>query len=154
MDSISDPPFHEAYNILFDKTRNHCNSDNGGDNELIVVDECELPVIDLSRLEKSEKEREECKSEIARASQEWGFFQVVKHGISSEILKKLRCEQEKVFKQPFDTKRKEDKFLNFSAGSYRWGSPSATCIKQLSWSEAFHILLSDILGSTASDSLR
>ena len=141
----------EAYKILFDKTQGKEDIMN----EVVVVEERKLPVIDLSGLEESDEvAREECKSQIARASQEWGFFQVVKHGISSEILKKLRCEQEKVFKQPFDTKRKEDKFLNFSAGSYRWGSPSATCIKQLSWSEAFHILLSDILGSTASDSLR
>lgn len=149
MDSISDPPFHEAYKILFDKTRNINQENNDFDHQDLVAEECELPVIDLSCLEDSDEvAREECKSHIARASQEWGFFQVVKHGISSEIFSRLRCEQEKVFKQPFEKKTKEDKFLNFSAGSYRWGTPSATCIRQLSWSEAFHIPLTDILGST------
>lgn len=139
--SISDPPFHEAYKILLDK--------NGIDNdEEVVAEECELPVIDLRRLEESDAAaREECKSQIARASQEWGFFQVVNHGISSDIFRRLRCEQEKLFKQPFHKKTKED---NFSAGSYRWGAPSATCIRQLSWSEAFHIPLTDILESNAS----
>lgn len=138
----SDPPFEETYKYLFNKDQNIIND------ELMVDNECELPVIDLSRLnDDDEVAREECKSMIANASQEWGFLQVVNHGISSDILTRLRCEQKKVFKEPFDKKTKEDKFLNFSAGSYRWGTPTATCIKQLSWSEAFHIPLTDILGS-------
>ncbi|CAJ2651006.1 unnamed protein product [Trifolium pratense] len=145
MDSInSDPPFEETYKNLFNKTKNIIND------ELIMVDgECELPLIDLSRLNKTnDVANEECKSMIAKASQDWGIFQVVNHGISSDILKRLRYEQEKVFKEPFDKKRKEDKFLNLSSGSYRWGTPTATCIKQLSWSEAFHIPLTDILESS------
>jgi len=152
MDSVSDPPFHEAYKILFDRTPENI---NGSDNDFLVAEECQLPVIDLSRLEESDESvREECKSHIARASRDWGFFQVVNHGISSDIFSRLRCEQEKVFRQPFEKKMKEDKFLNFSAGSYRWGTPTATCIRQLSWSEAFHIPLTDILGSSRSNSLR
>ena len=148
MGSISDPPFMEAYKILFDKTQGKEDIMN----EVVVVEERKLPVIDLSGLEESDEvAREECKSQIARASQEWGFFQVVNHGISSEIFSRLRCEQEKVFKQPFDMKTKVD---NFSAGTYRWGAPTATCIRQLSWSEAFHIPLTDIIGSTASNPLR
>ncbi|KAL1355453.1 hypothetical protein HN51_007485 [Arachis hypogaea] len=140
MASIWDPPFMEAYKNLLEKKEDMRNN-----NEVVVVEECELPVIDLSLLEASEElAREECKSQIARASEEWGFFQVVKHGISGDILKRLRWQQEKAFKEPFDVKAKED---NFSAGAYRWGSPTATCIKQLSWSEAFHIPLTDIIGS-------
>lgn len=158
MDPISDPPFEEAYKTLFNKTQNssreennNCGDDGFHNNEFLVVEECELPTIDLSRLEASDEAvREECKCGIARASREWGFFQVVKHGISSDVLSRLRCEQEKVFKLPFDKKTKENKFLNFSAGSYRWGTPTATCIRQLSWSEAFHIPLTDILGSGGS----
>ncbi|CAI8587266.1 unnamed protein product [Vicia faba] len=151
MDSInSDPPFEETYKNLFNKAQNHINND-----ELMVEEECELPLIDLSSLNEIDYDdvtREECKSMIAKASQDWGFFQVVNHGISNEILRLLRLEQEKVFKEPFEKKRKEDKFLSFSAGSYRWGTPSATCIQQLSWSEAFHIPLIDILGrSTGSN---
>lgn len=125
--------------MLFDKAQNIDELDS---DQLVVDGECELPVIDLSRLSEA---REECKCEIARASQEWGFFQVVNHGIPTDILCRLRCEQEKVFKQPFHNKTKEDKFFNFSPGSYRWGTPSATCTTQLSWSEAFHIPLTDIL---------
>ena len=163
----SDPPFQQAYKTLIDKTIEKIkttttttsitpkiNKDNN--NELVnMVEECELPLIDLSRLHfGDEVEREECKAEIARASQEWGFFQVVNHGISCEILEEMKFEQERVFKQPFDKKIKEDMYLNFSAGTYRWGTPTATCLKQLAWSEAFHIPLLDISNSDAFDSLR
>ncbi|KAJ0081910.1 hypothetical protein Patl1_11053 [Pistacia atlantica] len=140
----SDPPFRQTYKTLFDKTSEEtCN-------EVVTVEECELPLVDLGRLNLDESEMEECKREIAIASQEWGFFQVINHGISRDILEKLREEQVKVFRQPFDTKSKEERF---PAGSYRWGTPSATCLKQLSWSEAFHIPMTDISDSGAFSSL-
>ncbi|XP_030487812.2 gibberellin 2-beta-dioxygenase 8 [Cannabis sativa] len=156
----SDPPLYKAYKTLFDKTinelafQNSNNNNNNNKNQLlspssppsaVTVDECELPLIDLSRLSLGEAaEREECKSQIARASREWGFFQVINHGISKGLLEEVRSEQEKVFKEPFEKKSQEDKYLKFSAGSYRWGTPTATCLGQLSWSEAFHIPLHSI----------
>lgn len=151
----SDPPFHEAYKTLFDKTIEKKITPKN--EQVVMVEECELPLIDLSRLDHGDEgEREGCKLEIARASQEWGFFQVVNHGIACEILEEMRFMQERVFKQPFDIKTKEDEYLNFSAGSYRWGTPTATCLRQLSWSEAFHIPLLDISTSPPAgfDSLR
>ncbi|KAA8519994.1 hypothetical protein F0562_014250 [Nyssa sinensis] len=149
MESL-DPPFQETYKTLFDKYSMDAMLND--DTEFIIVEECELPVIDLSRLNGGELEREECKNEIAKASQEWGFFQVVNHGISGEILERMRREQVKVFKKPFHEKI-NDMHLNFSAGSYRWGTPSATCLRQLSWSEAFHVPLTDISGSGGLTSL-
>ncbi|XP_012091411.1 gibberellin 2-beta-dioxygenase 8 isoform X2 [Jatropha curcas] len=145
----TDPPFHEIYKTLLDKTIQESKTKTATtDNELDIIEECELPLIDLSRLSLlDELEKEKCKEEIARASQEWGFFQVVNHGISREILENMRREQVKLFKQPFDKKSKEDKFLNFSSGTYRWGTPTATCLSQLSWSEAFHIPMTDISAS-------
>lgn len=151
----TDPPFHQAYKSLIEDTSN-----NIFGKKLVLVEECELPLIDLSRILHNdnvvdESEREECKEEIARASQQWGFFQVTNHGISKDLLEKMRKEQVKVFKQPFDKKSKEDKFMNFPAGSYRWGTPTATCLNQLSWSEAFHIPMADISASaTAFTTLR
>lgn len=152
MDS-ADPPFHETYKALFSKAAEESASSKEEPAATSTFEECELPLIDLSRLDKSPDESRECKSEIARASREWGFFQVVNHGISGEILEKMRREQVKVFKQPFEKKIKEDKLLNFS-GSYRWGTPTATCLRQLSWSEAFHVPLADISGSGGLNSLR
>ncbi|GFS29858.1 gibberellin 2-oxidase 8 [Actinidia rufa] len=66
-----DPPFQHSYKRLFDE---------GGrkyENALVPIEERDLPVIDLSRLDDDDEggvEREECKREIAMASREWGFF--------------------------------------------------------------------------------
>ncbi|CAI9755121.1 unnamed protein product [Fraxinus pennsylvanica] len=142
-ESSPDPPFQETYKTLFNNL-----TDTAQKNfpQLSVMEEVELPLVDLNQLNLGDSERESCKKQIARASQEWGFFQVINHGISREILEKMRREQVKLFKKPFQDK-KNGKDLNFSAGSYRWGAPTATCLSQLSWSEAFHVSLSDILGS-------
>ncbi|KAK4754399.1 hypothetical protein SAY87_002503 [Trapa incisa] len=148
MDS-ADPPFHEIYKALF----NNAAKESTPPMAISTFEECELPLIDLSRLDKSPDESMECKAEIAKASREWGFFQVVNHGISREILERMRREQVKVFKQPFQEKVKEELLLNMSSGSYRWGSPRATCLRQLAWSEAFHVPLTDILGSDGFSSL-
>ncbi|GLT83225.1 hypothetical protein SLE2022_015260 [Rubroshorea leprosula] len=138
----SDPPLHQTYKDLVNNTI------ESNDNELVIVEEQELPLIDLGRLSMDdEEEREGCEREIVRASEDWGFFQIINHGISKDILEMIREEQVKVFKQPFSKKCKEDKYLNLSAGSYRWGTPTATCLKQLSWSEAFHIPITDISGA-------
>ncbi|GAB4826671.1 hypothetical protein Ancab_033567 [Ancistrocladus abbreviatus] len=156
----SEPPFEEAYKTLFD---NHCSNMKGqehqDDNDVITtateVEEGELPLIDLWPLTGDEegpttKEvKEECKRGMAWAASEWGFFQVVNHGISKEVLENMRKEQEKVFREPFNKKQEMMNKKNMmSPGSYTWGTPTATCLRQLSWSEAFHIPLTDLPSST------
>ncbi|KAL0687897.1 hypothetical protein Bca4012_087574 [Brassica carinata] len=141
-----DPPFNDMYNTLFYKQITNTDSNvlevPFSFSVTAVVEEVELPVIDVSLLmDGAKKGREKCKEEIARASREWGFFQVIDHGISMDVLEKMRQEQIRVFREPFDKKSTSD---TFSAGSYRWGTPSATCLQQLSWSEAFHVPMTDI----------
>ncbi|KAM0945238.1 putative gibberellin 2-beta-dioxygenase [Dioscorea sansibarensis] len=113
----------------------------GDDKEQDAVEECELPLIDLSKLQNgNKKDFSNCTAAIAKASSEWGFFQVLNHGISHELLGEMKEEQKKLFKLPFE-KKVTSKLLN---DSYRWGTPSATSLNQFSWSEAFHFPLSDI----------
>lgn len=114
-----------------------------------IAEECELPLIDLSMLKLGRSESEKCKAQIAKASREWGFFQVVNHGISHEIFENMRREQGEVFKKPF-----HEKEMCFPAGAYRWGTPSATCLGQLSWSEAFHVPMINISSGDGITSLR
>lgn len=135
-----DPPFIDRYGPLFDHRNAHRSS---YDCESCGAAECELPLIDLSALRGSgvdDDQRRACMDGIAKAASEWGFFQVVNHGVNQEILEEMRREQVKVFEMPFE-KKVGCRLLN---DSYRWGTPTATSVEEFSWSEAFHIPLSKI----------
>ncbi|KAK9268879.1 hypothetical protein L1049_000644 [Liquidambar formosana] len=140
----SDPPYLDTYKTLFQgNTPGGSKAAKAKDNKLFMVEECDLPLIDLSRLNLDRAERDKCKRKITDASSNWGFFQVINHGVPRQLLKSMQYEQMKVFHQPF-YKKSEENFLNLPANSYRWGNPAATCLRQFSWSEAFHIPLTDI----------
>ncbi|KAG6756570.1 hypothetical protein POTOM_040001 [Populus tomentosa] len=137
-----DPPFEEKYKSLL--TNGTLLSKDKDDVIMSDYEEHELPIIDLHRLTLSSSEREQCVKEIRQAAREWGFFQVVNHGIPQEILERIQLEQRKLFHHPF-SKKAEENILNLSENNgYRWGNHTATCLGQISWSEAFHIPLTDI----------
>lgn len=145
-----DPPLQIVYSSLFGGAPDKGEAEGSG----CVADEVDtkkLPMIDLGRLLLGDAEREGCKKDIAAAAGEWGFFQVRNHGVPEQLLERIYVEQMKVFRQPFN-KKKEERLLNFSVDSYRWGAPNATSLQQLSWSEAYHIPLS-ATSTTASDHL-
>nr|XP_025614705.1 gibberellin 2-beta-dioxygenase 8-like isoform X2 [Arachis hypogaea] len=80
-----EPPFLETYKTLLQE------EDSNRNNDLLLVenfdDEIELPLIDLNRLnENNLDERDECMEEISDAARRWGFFQIVNHGISKDLL--------------------------------------------------------------------
>jgi gibberellin 2-oxidase len=136
----ADPPLADSYHALL-------RAGNGiapaPATESLAVLEQDLPMIDLSRLSSGDaKEREACADAMARAASEWGFFQVTGHGVGRALLEEMRREQARLFRLPFDAKAKAG-LLN---GSYRWGNPTATSLRQLSWSEAFHVPLASISG--------
>ncbi|XP_074270301.1 gibberellin 2-beta-dioxygenase 8-like [Silene latifolia] len=145
--SRSEPPFEEVYKNLFLGLNN--NPHQHDQVQTTAIESKDLPLVDLARLVGgSEEARESCKREIAKASKEWGFFQVVNHGIPSYILEEMTREQKKVFREPFKKKMSDNCMnMSLSPGTYRWGTPSAKCLTQLSWSEAFHIPLTDISSS-------
>ncbi|GAY35013.1 hypothetical protein CUMW_013850 [Citrus unshiu] len=63
-----------------------------------------VPLIDLQKLvdgvHADELER------LHSACREWGFFQVINHGVSSSLLEKLKFEIENFFKIPYEEKKK------------------------------------------------
>ncbi|KAL2545677.1 Gibberellin 2-beta-dioxygenase 8 [Forsythia ovata] len=140
----SNPPLLDDYSQIL----RHSKQDCAVQSKIVINDECingssecELPLIDLRGLKsENEQERACCVEEIARASSEWGFFQVVNHGVSLQLLEKMRNEQIKLFNAPFESKASCGLLNN----SYRWGNRTATCPRQFSWSEAFHIPLTKI----------
>uniref|UniRef100_M8CJC1 Gibberellin 2-beta-dioxygenase 8 n=1 Tax=Aegilops tauschii TaxID=37682 RepID=M8CJC1_AEGTA len=137
-----DPPLADSYRALLrsDQLR------RGGiapapASESVAVLERALPMIDLKRLTSGDAgERKACADAMATAASEWGFFQVINHDVGRELLEEMRREQARLFRLPFDTKEKAG-LLN---GSYRWGNPTATSLRHLSWSEAFHVPLASI----------
>lgn len=141
----SNPPLLHQYGALLHHPSSHPALNPNGYYTGVVMEECQLPLIDLNGFQShDEKERVKCAIAISKASSEWGFFQVVNHGISLELVKKMRSEQMKVFQTPFELKA-TCRLLN---DSYRWGTPTATRPNQLSWSEAFHIPLTKISEET------
>lgn len=137
MEDSSCPPFLTTYRNLFEGC---CEAEAAA----AAAEEhhyCNLPFIDLGRLHGDELEAERCKRDIAAAAADWGFFQIVNHGVPAKLMARLREEQAKMFRQPFK-KKSGGRLLDFADDSYRWGTPSATCLRQLSWSEAYHIPLS------------
>jgi hypothetical protein len=141
----SNPPFLQHYGALLRHPTEfpalECDEPKNG----VGMEECQLPLIDLNDLNcENKRERVACCRAIRRASSEWGFFQVVNHGISPELIQRMRREQVKLFQTPFESKTTCGLLNN----SYRWGTPTATSPKQFSWSEAFHIPLSQISEGT------
>ncbi|RCU61454.1 hypothetical protein SETIT_J003500v2 [Setaria italica] len=130
MDDESNPPLMTTYKHLLD-THPHRRLDAVDDHN----SGCVLPVIDLGSLQHAP---EQCRAAIVRAASEWGFFQVTNHGVPQPLLDELHDAQVAVFRRPFERKLREP-LLDFSPESYRWGTPTATCLEQLSWSEAYHI---------------
>nr|CAB3487682.1 unnamed protein product [Digitaria exilis] len=146
--AAAEPPLAESYLDLLRRGGGIAPPMTGG----AAVQVRELPLIDLGCLMKTTasggaREARACSDAMARAASEWGFFQVTGHGVGRGLLERLRAEQARLFRLPFETKATAG-LLN---GSYRWGAPTATSLRHLSWSEAFHVPLASISGRGACD---
>nr|CAB3450421.1 unnamed protein product [Digitaria exilis] len=151
--SAAEPPLVDSYHALLRR----CGDDGvpiveEAQTPSLPVVECELPMIDVGCLtsgggSSSPEQRAACAAAIVRAAQEWGFFQVRNHGVARELLDAMRREQARLFRLPFEAKAT----AGLLDGSYRWGTPTATSPRQLSWSEAFHVPLAGVSGDGGCD---
>ncbi|KAJ0028053.1 hypothetical protein Pint_34857 [Pistacia integerrima] len=65
-----------------------------------------IPVIDLQNIFSNDQTlRDDTLSRISRACREWGFFQIVNHGVSHELMKNMREVWREFFKLPLETKQ-------------------------------------------------
>ncbi|KAK7845089.1 protein srg1 [Quercus suber] len=95
-----------------------------------------VPVIDLERLDV-----EDCmNSELDRfhsACKDWGFFQVVNHGVSTSLLEEIRTQIESFFKLPYEEKKKLWQQPNHQEG---FGQVFVVSDEQkLDWSDMFFV---------------
>ncbi|XP_057421326.1 protein SRG1-like [Lotus japonicus] len=65
----------------------------------------EIPVVDMQSLLSAESGSSEL-SKLHRACKEWGFFQLVNHGVSSSLLEKVKLEIQDFFNLPMSEKKK------------------------------------------------
>ncbi|XP_069146474.1 jasmonate-induced oxygenase 2-like [Solanum lycopersicum] len=66
-----------------------------------------IPLIDLENLNSSDESiRDETMELISKACREWGFFQVVNHGVSHELMANARSVWREFFHLPMDEKQK------------------------------------------------
>jgi len=140
----SQPPFKTNFCSIFGSSFPNSTSESNTNTSTIQTSGIKLPVIDLSHLTSGEEvKRKRCVKQMVAAAKEWGFFQIVNHGIPKDVFEMMLLEEKKLFDQPFSVKVRE-RFSDLSKNSYRWGNPSATSPAQYSVSEAFHIILSEV----------
>ncbi|CAJ1952663.1 unnamed protein product [Sphenostylis stenocarpa] len=82
-----------------------------------------VPIIDLKDIDTNSSLRVEAVDKIKRACQEWGFFQVVNHGIGVEVLDEMICgirkfhEQDAEVRKSFYSRDRNKKVRYFCNGS-------------------------------------
>ncbi|XP_072074156.1 1-aminocyclopropane-1-carboxylate oxidase homolog 1 isoform X2 [Arachis hypogaea] len=81
-----------------------------------------IPAIDLQDIDKSSSLRGKVVDQIRSASQKWGFFQVINHGVPEDVMDEMITgicrfhEQEAELKKPFYSRENSKKVRYFSNG--------------------------------------
>lgn len=73
-------------------------------NDFIYSDE--IPTIDLSSLRDPDHDKTVIAAEIAEACKRWGFFQVINHGLPSELRRRVEKTAAEFFNLTVEEKRK------------------------------------------------
>nr|QKF30905.1 anthocyanidin synthase [Osmanthus fragrans]UBR90281.1 anthocyanidin synthase [Osmanthus fragrans] len=98
----------------------------------------QLPTIDLHGLDSCDKQvREKCHEELIKAAKEWGVMHLVNHGISDELIDRVKMAGKTFFDQPMEEK---EKYANDQASGnvQGYGSKLANnASDQLEWQDYF-----------------
>ncbi|KAJ4951997.1 hypothetical protein NE237_028829 [Protea cynaroides] len=102
----------------------------------------QVPTVDLKDLDSEEPEvREKCREELKKAATEWGVMHLVNHGISDDIINRVRAAGKTFFDLPVEEKEKyaNDQASGKIAG---YGSKLANNASgQLEWEDYFFHLI-------------
>lgn len=102
----------------------------------------QVPTIDLKEINSEDKEvREKCREELIEAARDWGVMHLVNHGISDELINRVKKAGEEFFNLPIEEK---EKYANEQASGHiqGYGSKLANNASgQLEWEDYFFHLI-------------
>ncbi|KAI9177740.1 hypothetical protein LWI28_018609 [Acer negundo] len=70
--------------------------------EVLINGSLQIPVIDLSKLVDNDNDDELAK--LHSACKDWGFFQLINHGVSEAVIEKMKSDIQEFFKLPLEEK--------------------------------------------------
>ncbi|KAB2040002.1 hypothetical protein ES319_D02G049800v1 [Gossypium barbadense] len=79
-----------------------------------------IPVIDLQGIEDDPRRHKEISDQVRHASETWGFFQIVNHGITVSVLEEMKDGVRRFFEQ--DTEVKKKYYARESGSRFRYQS--------------------------------
>ncbi|CAL4932221.1 unnamed protein product [Urochloa decumbens] len=97
-----------------------------------------IPIIDLNRLLDPQSSKEEC-AELGSACKQWGFFQLINHGVPDEVICNFRNDITEFFKQTLEAK----KVYSMEPGNLEgYGQHFVVSENQkLDWADMFYLML-------------
>ncbi|KAI3755804.1 hypothetical protein L1987_55610 [Smallanthus sonchifolius] len=102
----------------------------------------QVPIIDLNDIDsKDPKTQEKCRHELRKAASEWGVMHLVNHGISGDLINRVKAAGEGFFDQPVEEKEKYSN--DIASGKIQgYGSKLANnACGQLEWEDYFFHLV-------------
>ncbi|CAN6294301.1 unnamed protein product [Urochloa humidicola] len=97
-----------------------------------------IPIIDLNKLLDPQSSKEEC-AKLGSACQQWGFFQLINHGVPDEVIRNFRKDMAEFFTQPLEAK----KVYSMEPGNLEgYGQHFVVSENQkLEWADIFYLML-------------
>ncbi|KAF0928704.1 hypothetical protein E2562_006127 [Oryza meyeriana var. granulata] len=97
-----------------------------------------IPTIDLSRLLDPQSSDEET-TKLGSACQQWGFFQLINHGVPEDVIRDMRKDIAEFFRLPLETKQTYSQLPNSIEG---YGQAFVVSEEQnLDWADMFYLVL-------------
>ncbi|MBA0554545.1 hypothetical protein Golob_013642 [Gossypium lobatum] len=113
----------------------HENNEDGSIVSQDSANSLQIPVIDFSFLAKGDKDEVH---KLHLACEDWGFFQIINHGVKEEILKKMKAAVAAFFELPIEEKKKYGKAENEIEG---YGQNFVVSQHQkLDWSDMIYLI--------------
>ncbi|CAN6305894.1 unnamed protein product [Urochloa humidicola] len=97
-----------------------------------------IPIIDLNKLLDPQSSKEE-RVKLGSACQQWGFFQLINHGVPNEVICNFKKDMAEIFTQPLEAK----KVYSMEPGNLEgYGQHFVVSENQkLEWADMFYLML-------------